>query len=170
MADPENDSKLVGAYHRMLGWIKDFAEEAEVEFGPKINYAIDAAKEKISELGELTREEAEHVADYIRRDLHDAAVYLETEGKDLGDWLKFDIELVEDRLSELMSQTINTASIELQQLSERAKQENLWYKGEVTGPGSFICEHCEQPLSFYHIQDIPACPNCGNGIFRRIST
>lgn len=169
MTDPVKDSKLASAYKRMLGSVKEFVDVAEDELAPKINYAIDAAKEKATELGELTREEAEHVANYLRRDLHDAAEYLETEGKELGDWFKFDIELIEDRLLDVMSHAINTTSIELQQLSERAKQENIWYMGEVTGPGTFACDHCQHELSFYHIQDIPACPKCGKGMFRRIS-
>ena len=169
MTTPVKDSKEASGYRRMLGWVKEFIEEAEDEFGPKINYAIDAAKEKASALGELSREEAERVANYLRRDLHDAADYMETEGKELGDWFKFDIELIEDRLLDLMSNAINTTSIELQQLSERAKQENIWYMGEVTGPGTFACENCQQELRFYHIQDIPACPKCGKGVFKRIS-
>lgn len=157
-------------YQKMLERIKDFFEEAEGEFAPKIQYAIDAAKEKASELGELTREEAEKLAQYIQRDIHDAAEYLEEEGRELGDWLKFDVEMVEDKLLDVFSHAINTTSIELQQLKQRAEQENLWYMGEVTGPGSFICTHCEHPLSFYHIQDIPACPKCGEGVFKRVST
>ena len=169
MTDPVKDSKKAGAYKRMLGWVKEFVEEAEDELAPKINYAIDAAKEKATELGELTREEAEHVANYLQRDLRDAAEYLETEGKELGDWLKFDIELIEDRLLDAMSHAINTTSIELQQLSERAKQENIWYMGEVTGPGTFACDNCQHEIIFYHIQDIPACPQCGKGVFRRLT-
>ena len=170
MTDANKPSRLAQAYHGMLTRIKEFVDEAEGEFAPKIQYAIDSAKEKATELGELTREEAEHVGQYLQRDLQDAASYLDTEGTELADWLKFDVELVEDRLLDVFSHAINTASIELAQLSTQAKQENLWYMGEVSGPGTFVCDHCQHEISFYHIQDIPACPKCGEGVFRRITS
>lgn len=169
MTDANKHSRLAKAYHDMLARIKDFIDEAEGEFSPKIKYAIDSAKERATELGELTREEAEHVGDYIQRDLHDAATYMDSEGRELADWFRFDVELVEDRLLELFSHAINTTSIELQQLSDSARKENLWYMGEVTGPGSFECDNCQHHICFYHVQDIPACPKCGEGVFRRIA-
>ena len=169
MTDAGKQSKLAQAYHAMLTRIKEFVDEAEDEFSPKIQYAIESAKEKATELGELTREEAEHVGQYLQRDLHDAANYLDEEGKELKDWLKFDIELIEERLLDLFSHAVNTSSIELAQLSAAAKRENLWYMGEVTGPGTFRCDHCRHEISFYHVQDIPACPKCGEGVFRRLT-
>ncbi len=157
-------------YQKMLERIREFLDEAEGEFGPKIKYAIDSAKEKASELGELSKEEEEKGADYIKRELHVAAEYLEMEGKELSDWFKFDVELVEDKLLDVFNHAINNTSIELQNLKQRAEQENLWYMGEVTGPGTFICTNCNHELSFYHIQDLPACPKCGEGVFKRVSS
>jgi len=167
MTDANKQSRLAKAYHGMLARVRDLAEDAEGEFSPKIKYAIDAAKEKATELGELSREEAEHVGAYLQRDLQDAATYLDSEGHELADWFKFDIQLIEERLLDLFSHAINTTSIELEQLSETARQENLWYMGEVTGPGTFVCDNCQHEIRFYHIQDIPACPKCGEGVFRR---
>jgi hypothetical protein len=169
MTDKAKTSKLAHAYHGMLTNLKDFIDGAEDAYLPRIHYAIDAAKEKATELGEITREEAEHVAGYLKRDLQDAATYLDNEGKELSDWFKFDVELVEDRLLNLMSHAINTTALELDQLSKTAAQENIWYMGEVTGPGTFVCDKCQHEIRFYHVQDIPACPQCGEGVFHRIS-
>jgi len=139
----------------------------------RLHYVVDAAKEKAFELGELSREEAEKIGEYLKRDIQDAAGYLSQEGKQFGDWLKFDIELVEDRLADAFQNTLehatNSTSLELQQLAEAAASENLWYTGEVTGPGTLVCDNCGHELNFYHIQDVPGCPKCDGTIFKRIS-
>ncbi len=44
------------AYERMLSRVREFTNEASEELGPKMHYAIDSAKEKAYELGELTSE------------------------------------------------------------------------------------------------------------------
>lgn len=166
--DAENPTeKHIHAYDRMLERVRAFMDEAEEEFTPKIQYAIDSAKEKASELGELTREEAEKIGNYLQRDLKDAADYLAGEGEELGDWLRFDVELVEDRLAELLGQVVDTTKIELQQLAERAKQENIWNTGEITGPGTLTCINCGHTISVHSTHEIPECPKCKGTMFQR---
>jgi len=157
-------------YERMLHFVKDIVHEVEDGLSIKLNYLTDKAKERAYELGEYTREEIDQVADYLQRDIEDAANYLSKEGKELRDWLKFDAELVEDRLIDLLGSAINTTNIELDELGKKARQENLWYKDETTGPGSFICDQCGHPLQIVHIQTLPACPDCAGKIFKRTSS
>ena len=98
---PKNDAqKHVHGYNRMLERVKEFITGADAGLSAKLNHAVEAAKEKASELGELSREESEQIADYLKRDIHDAAEYLSDEGTEMGDWLRFDVELVEDRLAD----------------------------------------------------------------------
>jgi hypothetical protein len=170
---PDSTGKHSHAYANMLERVRQGLESTEDDVATRLHYVIDAAKEKAFEMGELTREEAEKVGDYLQRDIQDASSYLAQEGKQLGDWLKFDVELVEERLAELLTSTldqaVNPTNLELQQLAETAAEENLWYTGEVIGPGTLVCENCGQELNFYHIQDIPGCPKCDGTIFKRVS-
>ena len=170
---PDQAGKHAYAYGNMLERVKHGLESTEDDVATRLHYVVDAAKEKAYELGELSREEAEKIGEYLKRDIEDAAGYLSQEGKQLGDWLKFDIELVEDRLADVFKNTLehatNSATLELQQLAEEAARENLWYTGEVTGPGTLICDNCGHELNFYHIQDVPGCPKCDGTIFKRIS-
>ena len=165
--------KHADAYGNMLERVKHGLESTEDDVATRLHYVVDAAKEKAYELGELSREEAEKIGEYLKRDIQDAAGYLSQEGKQLGDWLKFDIELVEDRLADVFTDTLkhatNSTNLELQQLAEEAARENLWYTGEVTSPGTLICDNCGHELNFYHIQDVPGCPKCDGTIFKRIS-
>ncbi len=156
-------------YERMLYFVKDAVHEVEDGLSIKLQYLTDKVKQRAYELGEFTREEIDQVSDYLQRDIQDAAEYLSKEGKELQDWLKFDVELVEDRVLELLSGAINTTNIELDELSRKAQQENLWYKNETTGPGSFVCDQCGRQIQILKIQELPACADCGGEIFKRIS-
>ena len=128
---PDPADKQAHAYASMLERVKHGLGSTEEDVALRLHYVVDAAKEKAYELGELSREEAEKIGEYLKRDIQDAAEYLSQEGKQLGDWLKFDIELVEDRLADVLGETlehaINPTNLELQQLAEKAAEENLWY-------------------------------------------
>jgi rubrerythrin len=159
--------KHVNAYNRMLEHIKDFIDEAEDEFSPKVKYGVDSAKEKIHALGELTREETEAIASYIKRDLHDAAEYLSTEGKEFADWFRFDVDQLEARFADLLSAVVDTTKIEYQALSERAEKENIWMADEVAAPGTLICLKCGHHIQTQETSIIKTCQQCGHNQFQR---
>lgn len=159
--------KRVHAYNRMLEHIKDFIDEAEEEFSPKIKYAVDSAKEKIHALGELTREETEAIADYIKRDIHDAAKYISSEGKEFTDWFVFDIDQLEARFVDLLSAVVDTTKIEYQALSERAEEENIWLADEVAAPGTLVCLKCGLKIQTQKTSIIEPCQHCGHDQFQR---
>lgn len=164
---PNTGNKHTHAYDRMLERAKAFIDEAEGEFGPKIQYAMDSARDRASELGELTVIEAEKIADYVTKDIQDAADYMIDGSQELKDWLRFDVELVEDRLIDLIGNVVNTTKIELQQLAERAAEENIWNTGEVAGPGTLICTSCGHAQIVHKIHEIPPCPKCKGEMFQR---
>ena len=167
---PKNDKqKQVHGYNRMLERVKEFITGAEEDISVRLQHALDAAKDKASELGELTREESEQIADYLKRDLHDAADYLSSENKEMRDWLRFDVQLVEAKLIDWMSQAVDTTKLELEQLAERAQQENIWMTGEVAAPGTFQCMKCGHELQFKATTQLPPCPKCDKHRFKRIS-
>ena len=131
MTDSEKRPEASGtthAYATMLERVKQGLENTEDDIATRLHYVIDAAKEKTYELGELTREESDKVGDYLKRDIQDATRYLAQEGKQLSDWLKFDIELVEARLAEVLSETldhaVNSTDQELKEWAETATREN----------------------------------------------
>ncbi len=159
--------KHVNAYHRMLENVKTFIDDAGKEFGPKIQYAIDAAKDKAGEIDELTREEIDKLGDYLQRDLEDAGQYLQENGKELADWLKFDIELIEDRFIDTFAVVADQTKLELAQLADRANKIGVWKTGEITGIGTLVCKSCGEELHFHKTGHIPPCPKCNATEFKR---
>jgi len=64
MTNQKHDETHVHAYERMLERVREFTTEARGEVVPKLQHGLDAAREKATELGELSREEAEKIGNY----------------------------------------------------------------------------------------------------------
>jgi len=58
-------------------------------------------------------------------------------------------------------------SLQLQQWAERAREATLYQAGQITGPGTLICDKCGAETHFARSGRIPPCAECGNLTFRR---
>lgn len=163
---PGMDSKLTVAYNLML----ERARITMAQAGKGLQHGVEAAMEKATELGELTREEAEQVSDYVMRDLHDAAEFISDSGSELRDWLRFDVEVVERSLAEMFSQMVDHTKMELDKLQQQANAIGEWHTGEIVSIGTLECKGCGEHLHFHHTGHIPPCPKCRGTTFRRISS
>ncbi len=163
---PGLDSKLTVAYNLML----ERAREVMAKAGKGASHGIEAAMEKATELEELSREEAEQVAEYVRRDLHDAANFITESGSELRDWLRFDIDVVEQSVAEMFAQMVDHTKLELDKLEKMANAVGEWHTGEVVGIGTLECKGCGEQIHFHKTGHIPPCPKCRGTRYRRIST
>lgn len=161
--------RLTHAYDRMMERVRTTISGVEKHAIPPLQHSIEAAKEKAVELGELTREEAERIAEYLKRDLHDAAEYLTNTGRDLRDWLRFDLDLIEDRLRDMFSQAVDQTRVELAQLQNQAPPIREYHSGEITGIGTLQCVNCGKSVRFHTTSRIPPCPKCHGSVFVRTS-
>jgi predicted RNA-binding Zn-ribbon protein involved in translation (DUF1610 family) len=166
MSEQPLNQKLIEAYNRMLERTRAGMGEA----GKGMQHALDAAMEKASELGELSREEAEKVSEYVKRDLQDAAEFISESGDELRDWLRFDMAVVENSLLDLFSDMVDHTRDALTRLELRANALGEWHTGEITSIGTLQCKGCGEKLHFHHTGHIPPCPKCHGTAFRRIST
>ncbi len=160
--------RLVHAYDRMLQRVRQLFEEGGKHAGPTLKDAVERARDRATELNELSREEADRVADYLKRDLHDTAEFLATTGKEFRQWARFDLSLVEDRLLEAFANVADQTTLELRQLEQQADLMGEWHTGEVTGIGTLRCVACGEEMHFHGTGRIPPCPRCRKTIFRRV--
>ena len=170
MSESSNVQRLIHAYNRMMERVKTRLEElekTEQEALPKLKQSIEHAVEKAVELGELTREEAHLIGEYVRRDLEDAGYYMAQSGEDLRAWLRFDLELIEDRLLELFSAAVDKTRLEMLAFQETIERAFHYRTGEITGPGALQCENCGELLHFHATSHIPPCPKCHATSFTR---
>lgn len=162
--------RLVHAYQRMAERARhrlDQLEQAEQRAVSQLRESIEHAAEQAVELDELTREEARLVAGYLRRDLEDAGHYLASSGRELRDWLKFDVEYVEDRILEWFSNIADRTKLELLNFNAEVERAGHYYTGDVTGPGTLRCDNCGHQLTFSGADRVPSCPSCHGTIFSR---
>jgi hypothetical protein len=155
----------IHAYRRMMQRVRDALRPGTGRLGG----ALEAAKEKAVEADELTREEADRIADYLRRDLVEAAEYLTDTGEELSRWLAFDLGLLGERLGEHLQPLVDQTRVELERLAEQAQTVGKWQHGEVTVGGTFVCSKCQHVLQLRGPVSIPACPSCGGKLFQRVA-
>ncbi len=159
--------RLVHAYEEMLKRTHAAMEQAEKETLPALRELLDKARDNMVELGELTREEAAKVAEYVERDIKDAAAYLTETGADLRQWWRFDVSQVQERMLEMFSSVADQTSVQLQNWARQARQAVGYHTGEITGPGTLICTACGAELRMPQTGHIPPCPKCHGLLFKR---
>jgi hypothetical protein len=159
--------RLVQAYNRMMERVRHALEAAEARTLPTLRQSVEKARETAVELEELSRDEADRISYYVKRDLQDVGRHLSETGSELSDWLRFDIDRIESGLLELFGRIADRTRVEWTELQKELQQDPPYHRGEVTGPGSLYCAACNRALHFHQTARIPPCPHCGNETFRR---
>jgi rubrerythrin len=160
--------RLVEAYNRMLERARHALERVTAH-EPELHQLLEDAKAKAVEEGELSHEEAEQIARYVQRDVRDAATGMRAERSEFQEWLRFDVELVEERLAEIFSRMADHTQVELDRLAEEANVQG-WEAGEVTSLGTLQCVDCGHEIHFHKTSHVPHCPKCDGKLFRRPRT
>lgn len=159
--------KMVAAYEELLKRTQETLDTAQKDSVPRFRDLLEKARDSLVGIGELTREESHRVAEYLRRDVEDAATYIAETGQDIRDWWRFDLELVEQRMMDMFAKVADQTSLQLAQWAETARQMNLYQAGEITGPGTLVCDKCGAETHFIQAGRIPRCADCGGTTFRR---
>ena len=165
--DNHENNRHTNAYERMQERARRFLDENTQGLLLNLADALESAKEQAIHLGELTKDEAELISTYLRRDLHDAGEYIKQQRGELADWLRFDVEQIEKKIWDSLSLLVDKTTIELEQLKTRADRLGEWRTGEITGPGTLVCSSCGEQLHFHKTGHIPPCPKCHATVYKR---
>jgi hypothetical protein len=157
------ENKLIKAYNNLMEHLYEVMDDGIHSLAE----ALEKAKEKTSEVGGLTQEELNKVSDFVKRDIQHAAHSInKTKSDDLSEWLKFDIDLIENFALDAFMSVADKTSVELARLKNIAEV-NTYHSGEIAGPGTFVCERCNKEIAFKSTSVIPECPECGSKTFVR---
>jgi len=167
-------SHLISAYNQMMKEMQDAFERA-APGNMSLKKALDLAKHQAIQIGEVTAEEANEIGEYIKRDINDAAEYMMDSSAEFYDWLLLDIEIIERKVMELFLSVADHTRIELLQFkqtnpqSEQVMHEQIpvYISGEITGPGTLICENCGKIKAFLKSDEITNCKRCEHNRFIR---
>ncbi len=165
---------LVSAYNQMMKEMRDAFEHADPN-DMTLQKALDTARHEAVHLDEVTAEEAHEIGEYIKRDINDAAEYMMETSAEFYDWLMLDIEIIERKVIDLFLSVADHTRVELEKFKreqfKQAKPENqqipVYKSGEITGPGTLICESCGKIKPFLSSDEITDCTQCGHNRFIR---
>ena len=160
---------LISAYNQMMQEMRNAFEQANPS-DMTLQKALQLAKDQAVHIGEVSAEEAHEISEYIKRDVNDAAEYMMDSSAEFYDWLMLDIEVIERKVIDLFLSVADHTRIELEQFSYvKAKSEQIpvYKSGEITGPGTLICESCGKSKAFLSSDEIRDCEQCGNNRFIR---
>lgn len=159
--------RMVAAYESMIERVHEAADDAEKKTLPWLRESLQDAREKAVELGELTRDEADKISRYVERDLHEAARFIADSGQEMRDWLRFDWQLMQNRMLDMFAGMADQTSQALRGFADQAREASLYHSDEVAAPGTLKCVACGEEISFETTGRVPVCPSCGGTRFRR---
>ena len=160
---------LISAYNQIMKEMRVAFEQADPN-DMSLQKALDLAKYQAVHLGEVTAEEAHEIGEYIKRDINDAAEYMMDSSAEFYDWLMLDIEIIERKVVDLFLSVADHTRIELEQFKKAAlptEQIPVYKSGEITGPGTLICESCGKAKPFLSSDAITDCEKCAHNRFIR---
>ncbi len=160
-----NKDKLIKAYSEFMQHLHETMEDTLHTFSE----ALEISKQKTSESNELTDAELDEVSGYVQRDIEHAAHGLsdKADNDSLSEWFKFDVELVEKYILDAFLSVADKTRIELEKIKQLATK-HTYHSGDITFPGTFICDECGKEIAFKIPSEIPECPACHATTFIRI--
>ena len=166
--DRKDTDRLVEAFEHMVENVGEALHDAEEALAPTIDEMVHNAQQIARDLYALSQEEAESLGAALKRDLHKANQTLNQQGKELKDWLAFDLSLVEDRFIDLVARAADKAWLDFRAFENEDHQASTYSSGEVSTAGTFSCRRCDNSIRLTETGQIPTCPACGHNEFFRV--
>ena len=104
--DIQDREKLVAAFEHMVENVNESMHQAEEALAPTVDEMVHNAELLARDIYALTQEEAESLGNTLKRDMHKANQVLNQQGKEIADWLSFDLALAGDRFIEMIAQCV----------------------------------------------------------------
>ncbi|MFK7815178.1 MAG: zinc ribbon-containing protein [Gammaproteobacteria bacterium] len=158
---------LGAIYEKMYEYTVDNFHNVENKTEQLAHKLIDEAKDNAIRLEKVTQKEADELARYLKRDLSDTATFLAKSGNELKGWLGYETTLLENELLDLLLKIADKTTVNLLQLKESTQPLSEYYSGEITGPGTLICDECGEKIYLYKAGTIPVCSKCNDTKFHR---
>ena len=160
-----NKNKLITAYSEFMSHLHETMEDTLHSFSD----ALEISKEKTSKDNNLSSDDLDKVSKFVKRDIEHAAHGLsaQEDKNSLSEWFKFDIELIENFTLDAFLSLADKTRLELAKIGQLAEA-HTYHSGDITVPGTFICDDCGKEISFKTPSEIPDCPQCNGKTFIRI--
>jgi len=166
----DHSENAPAVYNRLLERVYLSLEGFEERSWPFIKEKIEEAAEIELAAKEMTQEELDLLQAYLKRDLQDLGYYAHKTGEGLASWLKFDLNILEQRFVEMLNGLADKTRVEQTELNQRLEHGPEDYiAGEVSGVGTLRCLECGSLLQLRQTAVIEPCHQCKSHYFHRDS-
>jgi len=156
---------LGAIYEKMYEHVANDFHRLKDKNKPNLSELIEDAKVKVIELENVTEQDADKLTGWLRRDIEATASYFSEKENELKDWLGFEASELESAALDLVLKTADKTTLELLALKEKAS--HSYHAGEITGPGTLICDTCLHKQQYYKPGPIQPCYKCHDKKFHR---
>lgn len=174
MATPDrqdNSEKTAEAYSRVVDRVEKAIAATEEKTWKLIKKEIDSAIEFEHDLAELSREEIDLLSAYVKRDLEAMYRFMAETGEGVAEWIKLDINLVEQTILNSLLSIADKTSVDMLELDHKLKHDHQSYiSGEMASPGMLNCNKCGYMMCLTEVTQVQSCHGCGNHYFKRVTS
>lgn len=160
--EPLQDSHIDSAYASSLKNALHRSKQADISIQDSLE------DDTIKIPNQIYMDEITRIKKSIQRDLMDAAHHMSEKGKELKDWLGFDIALIKSELWLNFTEATDKTTLELLKLKQIAEKAP-YHTGEIIGLGTLTCDQCKASLHFHKPGHIPPCSKCHGTNFHRLN-
>ena len=161
----ENNQKRneeeVGLYEKIIARTEELLGSGR----KNLDEALKRAGDDISSAGNFTREQAEKVSRFIKRDIQHTVANA-GKGKDTMKEAVDPKRLAvgaQSFFSKILSHTAETLS----SWAEKSERQLEFKTGEITSPGALTCKGCGEVIHIKKTAKIPPCPKCHQTLYRK---
>ena len=159
------------AYNRVLTRVEKGLDTLEERTWSAVQKVIKEAVEFELDLSEFTKEEVSLLNAYVARDLKSLYHYMQETGQGVKEWLKMDVELIEDRILDRLFAIADKTRVEQVVLEQKlAHHPGDYIAGEVATAGMLQCVNCGAMVCLVDTAEIEPCHDCDALYFHRVTS
>lgn len=153
-----NGQQEVSFYEKLAERTAELLEEGR----KTLDEALKKAKDELSKAGHFTADQADKVAEWVRRDVREGA------GK-ATEAVKKAVEpqRMAAGAQSLLARILTGTADALSDLAKKTEQSLEFKTGEVTSAGTLTCKECGAEMHMKQTARIPPCPKCHKTVFRK---
>jgi len=164
------EARLREGYRAMSGRVQHALQNVEKGSLHTLEDALLQARDMAMTLGELTREEADFIAQALKRDVEDVSLSMMQAEAGLKHWAETDLTVAEQAFIQRVLGAADPTTLEWLHLREAWEERmvNGIHAGHEAGAGAYECVACGEIIHLDRAATVPPCPQCGGGRYRSI--
>ena len=159
--EEKNEQEEVSLYEKIISRTEELLGGGR----KNLDEALKRAGDDLSSAGDFTREQAEKISTFIKRDIQHA---VDNTGKSRETVKEaVDPKRVAVGAHSIFSKILSNTAETLSEWAKKSEQQLEFKTGEVTSPGALTCKNCGEVIHMKKTAKIPPCPKCHQVLYRK---